>query len=595
MIINGTKNVPGFFIYDENAQYQKNDFVVENGTIYVCDPEKNDDDISESSINDSSISISGEVPSKSKNFSPYLSNLMSNSIEEWTNFLESNGTTEDKYINLKSLSSILNMYQLGTQGKGIIGSSILYDKYSEETYTYVQGNSDENSSILGINKFQDYSNILGEIMTSDEVNNAVIRVSRDLPELANLGLNISDASILYKDSRNIDINSCILRQYSWIDENNRLNRVQEITDHLDGSIFYRAAVKLDDNDWSSPGNFITASMSDTAIKTRLNSILSIYQSKLKTLEELKNKLKKNFRFKTIGLNSSNSEVEISDKGAISINSYDWSVSQNTDFSSYNSLGYAKVRSLVTVDTSGYAKNAYLTNDPELQESIAHLGQGVEVRDLNRDNGKIIISFDLEFGNYSRDLRLLVLCGNREVEIKKSEVGNSKHISLVLDPEEVINSGYYREDNGFSLELYGYYEDQFGHWRDEPEDEMGVFPPSVEINVLNLDIFAITDVSINKSNFNTYIGIPKDNVTFVDDLIDELYMVTVIINGSDSDDIITSNSVTFDSSDIEAGNEAVRYRIDSSNILTVSRPTENSLRLIASGNNVIKSIYYQKYY
>ena len=143
MIINGTKNVPGFFIYDENAQYQKNDFVVENGTIYVCDPEKNDDDISESSINDSSISISGEVPSKSKNFSPYLSNLMSNSIEEWTNFLESNGTTEDKYINLKSLSSILNMYQLGTQGKGIIGSSILYDKYSEETYTYVQGNSDE--------------------------------------------------------------------------------------------------------------------------------------------------------------------------------------------------------------------------------------------------------------------------------------------------------------------------------------------------------------------------------------------------------------------------------------------------------------------
>ena len=111
----------------------------------------------------------------------------------------------------------------------------------------------------------------------------------------------------------------------------------------------------------------------------------------------------------------------------------------------------------------------------------------------------------------------------------------------------------------------------------------------------MDIFAITDVSINKSNFNTYVGIPKDNVTFVDDLIDELYMVTVIINGSDSDDIITSNSVTFDSSDIEAGNEAVRYRIDSSNILTVSRPTENSLKLIASGNNVIKSIYYQKYY
>lgn len=595
MIINGTTNVPGFFIYDENAQYQKNDFVVENGTIYVCDPEKNDDDISESSINDSSISISGEVPSKSKNFSPYLSNLMSNSIEEWTNFLESNGTTEDKYINLKSLSSILNMYQLGTQGKGIIGSSILYNKYSEEAYTYVQGNSDENSSILGINKFQDYNNILGEIMTSDEVNNAVIRVSRDLPELANLGLNISDASILYKDSRSIDINSCILRQYSWIDENNRLNRVQEITDHLDGSIFYRAAVKLGDNDWSSPGNFITASMSDTAVKTRLNSILSIYQSKLKTLEELKNKLKKNFRFKTIGLNSSNSEIEISDKGAISINSYDWSVSQNTDFSSYNSLGYAKVRGLVTVDTSGYAKNAYLTNDPELQESIAHLSKGVEVRDLNRDNGKIIISFDLEFGNYSKDLRLRVLCGDREVEIKKSEVGNSKHISLVLDPEEVINSNYYREDNGFSLELYGYYEDQFGYWRDEPEDEMGVFPPSVEINVLNLDIFAITDVSINKSNFNTYVGIPKDNVTFVDDLIDELYMVTVIINGSDSDDIITSNSVTFDSSDIEAGNEAVRYRIDSSNILTVSRPTENSLRLIASGNNVIKSIYYQKYY
>lgn len=594
MIINGTKNVPGFFIYDENAQYQKNDFVVENGTIYVCDPEKNDDDISESSINDSSISISGEVPSKSKNFSPYLSNLMSNSIEEWTNFLESNGTTEDKYINLKSLSSILNMYQLGTQGKGIIGSSILYNKYSEEAYTYVQGNSDENSSILGINKFQDYNNILGEIMTSDEVNNAVIRVSRDLPELANLGLNISDASILYKDSRSIDINSCILRQYSWIDENNRLNRVQEITDHLDGSIFYRAAVKLSDNDWSSPGNFITASMSDTAVKTRLNSILSIYQSKLKTLEELKNKLKKNFRFKTIGLNSSNSEVEISDKGAISINSYDWSVSQNTDFSSYNSLGYAKVRKLVTVDTSGYAKNAYLANDQELQESIAHLSKGVEVRDLNRNNSKIIISFDLEFGNYSRDLQLLVLCGSREVEIKKSEVGNSRHISLVLDPEEVINSDYYREDNGFSLELWGYYEDQFGHWMDEP-DEMGTFPPSVEINVLNLDIFAITDVSINKSNSNTYVGIPKDNVTFVDDLIDELYMVTVIINGSDSDDIITSNSVTFDSSDIEAGNEAVRYRIDSSNILTVSRPTENSLRLIASGNNVIKSIYYQKYY
>ena len=597
MLINGTKNETGLFVYDENAVYQKNDMVIEGGTIYICKPEENSEDIDESSISDSSISISNQRPSQSSNFVPYLSSLMSNSIEEWKNFLESNGTTEDKYINLKSLPAILNMYQLGTYGKGVIGSSILYDKYGEEPYIYNIGNTDsEANEVFQLNKFENYNTILGELMTSDDVNNAVIRVSRDLPELASLGLTLNDvkAFIDPDDDSILDLDktSCVLRQYSYIDDNGNLNRVQEIVDHIDNSIFFRSAVKTEDKLWSDPGNFKTASMTDRGVKARLNNILSIYQAKLRSLDELKSKLTKNFRFKSIGLNSSNSNIDIMGKDEISINSYDWTVNQNSNFSSYKSLGYAKTENLVTADTNYFQKDSSLNDNPtELQLNIFGLASGKEVSDLTDSNSRIIISFNLDFEDYSNGMYLEVrIPGRSDVE----RIEESGFYAYEVKPSEVFNSNY-KPENGLYLSFAGYYKTPSGDWTNDPmTDEIGgsYYPTNVDIKITDLQVFLITNISINKSSSNTYIGIPSDTAAYVDDDINDLGMVTVILEGSDGGDIKTSDSVTFSPSDLDDG-ESVTYRVGSSGSLNITK-NSSKLSLIAN-SNVIKNIYYQKYY
>lgn len=597
MLINGTKNETGLFVYDENAVYQKNDMVIEGGTIYICKPEENSEDIDESSISDSSISISNQRPSQSSNFVPYLSSLMSNSIEEWKNFLESNGTTEDKYINLKSLPAILNMYQLGTYGKGVIGSSILYDKYGEEPYIYNLGNTDnEANEIFQLNKFENYNTILGELMTSDDVNNAVIRVSRDLPELASLGLTLDDvkAFIDPDDDSILDLDktSCVLRQYSYIDDNGNLNRVQEIVDHIDNSIFFRSAVKTEDKLWSDPGNFKTASMTDRGVKARLNNILSIYQAKLRSLDELKSKLSKNFRFKSIGLNSSNSNIDIMGKDEISINSYDWTVNQNSNFSGYKSLGYAKTENLATINTNFFQKDSSLKdNREELKLEIFGLASGKEISDLTDSNSRVIISFNLDFGDYSNGMYLEVSGTAFDTEERIEESGFHAY---EIKPSEIFNSKYIPE-YGFFLSLAGYYKAPSGNWTKDPiTDEIGgsYYPMGVDMKITDLQVFLITNISINKSSSNTYVGIPSDTAAYVDDDINDLGMVTVILEGSDGGDIKTSDSVTFSPTDLDDG-ESVTYRVGSSGSLNITK-NSSKLSLIAN-SNVIKNIYYQKYY
>ena len=220
-----------------------------------------------------------------------------------------------------------------------------------------------------------------------------------------------------------------------------------------------------------------------------------------------------------------------------------------------------------------------------------MASGKEVSDLTDSNSRIIISFNLDFGNYSNGMYLNVrIPGRSDVE----KIEESGFYAYEVKPSEVFNSSY-KPENGLYLSFAGYYKTPSGNWTNDPmTEEIGgsYYPSDMNIKITDLQVFLITNISINKSSSNTYVGIPSDTAAYVDDDINDLGMVTVILEGSDVGDIKTSDSVTFSPADLDDG-ESVTYRVGSSGSLNITK-NSSKLSLIAN-SNVIKNIYYQKYY
>lgn len=250
MIING-KNVTGLFIYDKDATYERNDMVVDGTAIYVCSPIGSD-------------SVKGEKPSESDNFYIYLCDRFE-TIEGYLRSIKT-GELDVKAISIDTLQSILNHFMTGFDSKGVIGDCIVENDGNYEVV--ING---------GQRSITNYNNILSDIMIGEDINNGILKVSGNLPELLIYGM--SDV--------------CILRQYTTYSNSTRI-RVQELIDPVSGLIYLRS---IKGNE--TPGAFKCSIVKSYKIKDQINKILEVYSSRIEYMNKLEESLKGNFRYRSI--------------------------------------------------------------------------------------------------------------------------------------------------------------------------------------------------------------------------------------------------------------------------------------------------------
>lgn len=289
MKINDT-SVTGVFMYTDDAKFEENDFVIYNTTIYICKPKEG---VSE---------VTGEQPPTSENFVIYLGDQSTN-ITEYLEFLET-GEGENKYLSTLVLQQVLNSFILGLDGKGIIGDYIYYTKKTDDSgeYYYECGVTSKSS-------FKDPESVLADIMNDPNINHAIFRVSRLLPEIysyVGIPVDINDTTT--------DTTGCLLRQYTYKAESTgHTIRVQELIDQVDGLIYYRSA-DIDQDTVSSATEFKCAVVNDS-LKKKAENIFALYNSKLKVLRSLEKHLKNNFRYRKVELSGKKLEVSIPEIGS----------------------------------------------------------------------------------------------------------------------------------------------------------------------------------------------------------------------------------------------------------------------------------------
>lgn len=298
-INNGSQVITGMYVYDPIREYTKDDFVVSDGVMYICtkdipkdlnlgdrDP-KNLPDYYTVYLGDKGRAITlseyeSFVESLDKEEHVYLSDRKK-AFENHINFLEEQEGA-NKYITVGMLQSILSYYLLGPTGKGIIGDYIYYDQ--EEMKTSLR------ESTGGF--FTNPENIISDVLFHPDINNAILRVSRFLPEIS--GYVGSEGISEYSGE---DQRSVILRQYTYLQEiTEEKIRLQELIDPVDGVIWYRSG-NLDTKSLTSSGNWKCSVVNSRILKSKVESLIGIYTSRLKVLKSLETNLKSNFRYKKL--------------------------------------------------------------------------------------------------------------------------------------------------------------------------------------------------------------------------------------------------------------------------------------------------------
>lgn len=369
MKINKT-SVTGLFMYTDDAKFEKNDFVIYGTTIYICKPKEG---ISE---------VIGEIPSTSDNYIVYLGDQSTN-ITEYLNFLTT-GEGENKYISVLTLQQVLNSFLLGLDGKGVIGDSI--------SYSYDSGEEVFKCSIPG---YKNPESIIADIMNDPNINHAILRVSRLLPEIVTYvgtPLNVNSETTT-------DTLGCILRQYTYLSENTgHTIRVQELIDQVDGLIYYRSA-DIDVDTVSSATNFRCATVNTEALKKKADNIFALYNSRIKILRSLEKHLKNNFRYRKVDILGKKTEIQIPDIGenlpeiTVMITEYDsenmirynseisFSLSDTTSDGIWPDYGVGKNHKVKVIVSSDNGVSLYLrTNSDQIPNSNKVWISGVYYRE-----------------------------------------------------------------------------------------------------------------------------------------------------------------------------------------------------------------------
>lgn len=267
MKINGNQIITGMYIYDPGCEYTINDFVVKDGVIYIC-------------IKDNK----GEDPETSESYTIYLGDRgRSIDLQEYLNFLETS-EGENKYLSVGMLQAVMSYYLLGPTGKGIIGDYVCFD--SEGLRVSLKSGEE--------GKFTDPETIITEILFSEDINHALLRVSRFLPEINGYvggSLGVSEYS-------GEDQKSVILRQYTYLQEGSEDKiRLQELIDPIDGVIWYRSGNMTT----QSSGTWKCSIVNSRSLKSKVEDLIDIYTARLKVIRSLESHLKSNFRYRKLEL------------------------------------------------------------------------------------------------------------------------------------------------------------------------------------------------------------------------------------------------------------------------------------------------------
>lgn len=294
MKLNGV-SVQGIYVYNEgNTTYEVGDLILYKNGIYIYSKS-------------SEVLSDGLTPDVSKDYIPYLGDKLT-SLQDWKDFLEGKG--EDKYLTTNTLVAILNSYMNDMRLDGII----------ESAYDYPEGKTRDGWILdeYKLNTEVGDNTVIDEILRSNS-NYAVYRVSRKLQGLWMVDYDTESVVGNYTDE---DRKSVLVKQYTYYSSEEDKNlgietRIQEVIDHIDGTIYYRSAKynpSLEIN--GTLGNLSSVSdWHNTRIsreyESQIMSIINAYAIKIKELECLEKNLKKNFKFKSLDIIPGSNSVLLS--------------------------------------------------------------------------------------------------------------------------------------------------------------------------------------------------------------------------------------------------------------------------------------------
>lgn len=287
MIINNT-HIQGLFLYKDNIEFEKGDFVIKNNTIYIC--------TAENPTNSENNTVLGKDPEiDNTNYNIYLEDKII-SEEEYFNYIKNPLETEDKLLSSSVLSKIINNYMFGFNEKGVIDSYIMYNKDNNEIFY-----SENLNGLLNSNNETPTLSIL-----ESDINNGIFLISRDLPEISSMFPEIDSES-----NSDLSLSNLILRQYTYIESNNNIKyRVQELLDHVNSIVIYRFAK------WNLNGSLVEEisewknSFVNSKFKDEVQYVKNYYINKSNELEIFKNGLKNNFKYCEIQVKDKSSRITI---------------------------------------------------------------------------------------------------------------------------------------------------------------------------------------------------------------------------------------------------------------------------------------------
>ena len=264
MILNNSHQT-GIFKYSDEVYFEKGDFVVDGTCIYVCE---------------SSEPVMGIRPSLDTSrdyYSEYPGNKITTASEyyDYVDSLDRNETVEDKYVSSHVLCEILENMYFGFGDNGIVDDHVIYNPNTGIEY-----------SIRGVREILDnsYTDVLNDIIRDNDLNNGLIKISRNLPEIRDL---------LVASSSELESSVVILKQYTYRNTSDSIPfRVQELMDPEKNKLYYRFSKgSIDDNDNI---DFTDASVSswknlysdNEDILNKLSAIDDYYNRKIQETEDI---------------------------------------------------------------------------------------------------------------------------------------------------------------------------------------------------------------------------------------------------------------------------------------------------------------------
>lgn len=280
MLLNNN-HVRGIFKYSEDVFFEKDDFVVDGNCIYICKGSGNEDG-----------TVHGVKPSldtEHNYYSEYPGDKIV-SASEYYEYVESKDRgdqSEDKYVSAHTLCEILENMYFGFGDNGILYDHVLYNPNTGIEY-----------SIRGVHEVLDYStpDVLDKILRSNDLNNGLIRISRNLPEIRDL---LMDNSVS-------ESNIVILKQYTYLDSDNFIPyRVQELMDPEKNCLYFRFSKgeRLEDGDTDFSNAIVSAWKNlygdDESAIEKLNSLEDYWRARVAEEEEKVTRMNGKFCYREV--------------------------------------------------------------------------------------------------------------------------------------------------------------------------------------------------------------------------------------------------------------------------------------------------------